>query len=196
MSKLDPRIYKTLKSIDDALLSLLKKHPFSKITIEMLCKEALINRSTFYKYYADKYALLENYLDRKLGEFRSTVQTDFVQAEPATVGSEEYTDLFRSTMTYLYTNRELYQILWNAAIDRTVFQEMASIIRDCIMERTEHKAGREHYLELYATYFASNMMTLVHWWFENEPEITMDEAVSIMRSNMERGLFATFKRLI
>jgi AcrR family transcriptional regulator len=62
MARPDPRIYKTLRSIDQALLSLLREHPFQKITIEMICTAAMVNRSTFYKYYADKYALLDNYL--------------------------------------------------------------------------------------------------------------------------------------
>ena len=49
---------------------------------------------------------------------------------------------------------------------------------------------------LYATFFASNMMTLVRWWFQNEGQVNRDEVVRIMQGNMERGMFSTFKRLI
>ena len=70
MSKTDPRIIKTLRHIDEALLECLKENEFRKITVDMLCRKALINRSTFYKYYADKYELLNNYLDRVLSEQR------------------------------------------------------------------------------------------------------------------------------
>ena len=48
MSKTDPRIIKTLRHIDEALLECLKEHEFRKITVDMLCRKALINRSTFY----------------------------------------------------------------------------------------------------------------------------------------------------
>lgn len=70
MNKTDLRIIKTLRQIDTALLENLKEHPFQKITIDMLCKSALINRSTFYKYYEDKYDLLERYVQRVLQDFK------------------------------------------------------------------------------------------------------------------------------
>lgn len=51
MPQTDLRVVKTLKQIDTALLSCLADTPFEKITVEQLCRAALINRSTFYKYY-------------------------------------------------------------------------------------------------------------------------------------------------
>ena len=88
MSKTDPRIIKTLRHIDEALLECLKENEFRKITVDMLCRKALINRSTFYKYYADKYELLNNYLDRVLSEFSEAMATtDFILATPHTIAN-------------------------------------------------------------------------------------------------------------
>jgi AcrR family transcriptional regulator len=196
MARPDPRIYKTLRSIDQALLSLLREHPFQKITIEMICTTAMINRSTFYKYYPDKYALLEEYLEKTLSEFRSTVRTDFVLAAPSEVGGQSYTDLFRETLNHLYENRENYEILWNARICRDIYKEMIEIVRDSILEKMDGREENRRYQFLYATFFASNMMTLVRWWFQNEGQVSRDEVVRIMQGNMERGMFSTFKRLI
>ena len=196
MAKLDPRIYKTLRSIDQALLSLLREHPFQKITIEMLCTRAMINRSTFYKYYADKFALLDDFLERTLTQFRSTVRTDFVLAAPSEVGGQAYTDLFRETLDHLYGCWETYEILWSAQICRDIYKEMIAIIRDSILEKMDGREEHRRYQFLYATFFASNMMTLVRWWFQNEGQVSRDEVVRIMQGNMERGMFSTFKRLI
>ena len=56
--KTDLRIIKTNKILFDALLKLMKKKNFEKIKISDICEEALINRSTFYAHYEDKYELL------------------------------------------------------------------------------------------------------------------------------------------
>ena len=68
MTTKDLRIIKTLQQIDRALLELLNELPFQKITVQLLCERALINRSTFYKYYTDKYDLLDRYLNKILLE--------------------------------------------------------------------------------------------------------------------------------
>ncbi len=199
MAKMDPRVYKTLRSIDDALLENLKDYPIQKITIEMLCKSALINRSTFYKYYVDKYALLDDYLSRTLVEFRNRVKADFVLAEPTHIDDPVYETLFREMADYLYTRREEYRVLWHAAIDRNIYGEMIEIVRDSILEKIAEKNENRDispYQELYATFFASNMMSLIHWWFMHENQVTEDEVLRIMTRNMKKGLFYTFKQYI
>ena len=40
-------------------MALLEEQAFEKITVRELCDRAMVHRTTFYKHYADKYALLE-----------------------------------------------------------------------------------------------------------------------------------------
>ncbi|MFD1470839.1 TetR/AcrR family transcriptional regulator [Companilactobacillus mishanensis] len=49
---------RTEKAIITAMISLLEKKPFDKITVGDICKESQINHSTFYRYFNDKFALL------------------------------------------------------------------------------------------------------------------------------------------
>lgn len=51
MNKNDLRIVKTKKGIHEALLKLLNKKALSQIKVTELCKEAQINRGTFYFHY-------------------------------------------------------------------------------------------------------------------------------------------------
>lgn len=64
----DMRVYKTKRNIERTFLELLAKHPFDKITVQMITKEALVNKGTFYRHYTDKYDLAhqvaQNTLDR------------------------------------------------------------------------------------------------------------------------------------
>ncbi|MDR0862598.1 MAG: TetR/AcrR family transcriptional regulator [Oscillospiraceae bacterium] len=62
VKKEDLRIIKTRKALSDALLALLRRCSFNKITVHDLCAEAMVSRSAFYTHYGDKYALLRQWL--------------------------------------------------------------------------------------------------------------------------------------
>lgn len=54
---MDARIIKTQNAIKEAFVELRKEKSTEKITIKELCKEAKINKSTFYLHYDDIYSL-------------------------------------------------------------------------------------------------------------------------------------------
>ncbi|MBB1128230.1 TetR/AcrR family transcriptional regulator [Limosilactobacillus balticus] len=54
---MDLRILKTKKNIKTTFLKLRQKYPLEKIKVITLCQQALINKSTFYRYYTDIYDL-------------------------------------------------------------------------------------------------------------------------------------------
>mgnify|MGYP004451243043 CR=1 FL=1 len=198
MEKTDLRIRKTLRSIDTALLENLSQYEFQKITVEMICSSAMINKSTFYKYYADKYQLLDLFLDRTLEEFRQALQsTDFILATPDTIDDPVYVDNFRKSVDVIYAKRKVYQTLWNARFGRNIFGEMVGIVRENILrtlllEPCQSKEAMT-YRELYASLFAANAMEMFHWWFDHENEITAEDVRRLINRNMKEGLFTTFK---
>nr|WP_241392979.1 TetR family transcriptional regulator [Clostridium tetanomorphum] len=50
---------------------------FNKITIQNILDKALINRSTFYKYYSDKYELAEQLIDEIMKTATSFINERF-----------------------------------------------------------------------------------------------------------------------
>ena len=54
---MDLRVKKTRKNIREAFLELRSQNALEKIKVTRLCELALINKTTFYKHYQDKYAL-------------------------------------------------------------------------------------------------------------------------------------------
>lgn len=199
MKRNDLRVVKTLRQIDRALLVNISQNPFQKVTVDMICEQAMINRSTFYKYYRDKYDLLDKFLSATLESFSQKLRTDFVLADPAEVGDTIYTNIFHEVVAFLYKERKKYLILWDADIERNIYEEMVQIIRDNILNmlNTSSPAGDSGlYRELYARLFASNLMTLVRWGFLHEKEIDAKEIEKLMTENMTNGLFFTFKQYI
>lgn len=64
--KIDRRTIYTQNSIKDSLLELLGLHPFEKITVTAVCKQAEITRATFYLHYNDLTEVLDAALDDAL----------------------------------------------------------------------------------------------------------------------------------
>lgn len=60
MPKYQHKFNQTDQKISNALLSLITAKPFAKVSIDQICKTADINRSTFYRHFADKYLVLES----------------------------------------------------------------------------------------------------------------------------------------
>lgn len=55
----DKRIIKTRRNLKETMIELLQEQPFEKITVAELCRRGQTSRITFYTYYEDKYALVE-----------------------------------------------------------------------------------------------------------------------------------------
>ena len=195
MNKTDPRVIKTLHRIDEALLDNLKNHDFRKITVDTLCRSARINRSTFYKYYSDKYDLLDNFLNRILSEFsEATISTGFILASPYYNTNEKFIQDFEKMIEFIYGRLEIYRILWTASIDRSIYTEMESIIRQNVNKilQSELSAPPDGktacYHDLYARLLASNFLTLVRWWVTNQPSISRSDVVSVMEGSIRKAM--------
>ncbi|WP_125571698.1 TetR/AcrR family transcriptional regulator [Lacticaseibacillus songhuajiangensis] len=54
----DMRKFKTKRDIQNGFVTCLEGQNFADVTVNDICTQALVGRSTFYHHYADKYALL------------------------------------------------------------------------------------------------------------------------------------------
>ncbi len=59
----------TKKIITDAAFSLFREFPFDVITVQMILNKAEVSRKTFYKYFEDKYELMELYYRRTMDQY-------------------------------------------------------------------------------------------------------------------------------
>jgi AcrR family transcriptional regulator len=62
VNEADPRVKRTRKLLQDALLELLAEKSFDAITVQDIAERSTINRATFYAHYVDKYALFAGYV--------------------------------------------------------------------------------------------------------------------------------------
>lgn len=104
MKKEDLRITKTKKVLFNSLLELIKMKPFEKITISDICENALINRSTFYAHFDDKYELLVSLLDNQKQILLSTLRKN----EQDVNTKEYFMEMLKIFIEHVDENREIY----------------------------------------------------------------------------------------
>ena len=61
--KEDLRVRRTRKLLQTALMELTIQKGFETVTVKDICEQAMVNRATFYRHYADKYDLLDQYME-------------------------------------------------------------------------------------------------------------------------------------
>lgn len=98
---MDRRILRTKKALKDTLMELLKKQNFESITVSQICDSAMVSRNTFYNYYTDKYALLEDcfkdYESRFEQHFEALQNTDNPDGKNIEKGFMNLIDTFLDT---------------------------------------------------------------------------------------------------
>lgn len=196
----DLRVKKTLRQIDQAFLDSLSETPFDKITVDQLCQTAVINRSTFYKYYKNKNDLMENYLNRVLERFKQQIDVAFINASPENIHNVIYQKNFEKVLKFMCKHKREYLLLWNTLSEQSVFTKMVFVVQENMLEKLtvskDLSSQIAPQIDLYARLFASDMMTIVRWWFRYEDEISMQDVKDIMMNNMKQGMFRTFRNYI
>ena len=69
--RVDPRVKRTRKLLEQAFMELMVEKGFQAITIQDVTDRATVNRATFYAHFEDKYDLLDSYMREQFEEWLS-----------------------------------------------------------------------------------------------------------------------------
>lgn len=111
--KTDLRVIKTQRAIRETFLNLMYDKGFEAITVQQILDGALINRSTFYAHYKDKYDLRTQIENDLLEGFAICASKNiYAEAGSQIVVNEEFIRAYLSAMLgYLDENRKLVSYL-------------------------------------------------------------------------------------
>ncbi len=102
--KTDLRIIKTKNLLYTTLISLLKDYTFEEIKVSDICNKALINRSTFYAHYSDKYELLASCIQ----DIKEELSLKLESNKNISNTKEYYMEMLNLFLTHIDENRELF----------------------------------------------------------------------------------------
>ena len=102
--KKDLRVVKTYRVLYDALLELLEDNSFEEIKVSDICDKALINRSTFYSHFSDKYELLSSYIQ----DLKITLKEELNKNANISGTKEYYLELIRILLNHIEQKKQIY----------------------------------------------------------------------------------------
>lgn len=163
----DIRVTKTHKALAETLLSLLDQKPFRKLTVNDICQNAMVSRSTFYLHFEDKYQLLLFCLQTEQERLKEAAK----EKEPQ--------EFIRSLLATLKEREQVYRNLIVAEIDLELlhmFQtQFHSFFSEIILASEQQGATLPGPVPIMAVYYANGLTGLVMWWIQNNFHYTIEE---------------------
>ena len=105
LNKNDLRVKKTKNALYNTLMELMKTKSFEEIKVSDICSEALINRSTFYAHYNDKYELLKDAIDN----LKNSLIEELNQNVKTSNTKEYYLEMISILLNHIEEKRSIYQ---------------------------------------------------------------------------------------
>lgn len=184
---MDLRIQKTYKALILAFTTLLEQYPYEEISIAMLCDEAMIRRTTFYKHFADKAAFFAFFVDSlRIDMERRGEQTAEGQDVAATAQAERVA-IFKQLVDFLLEHERMMDNIFNSSMVGSMTLVMCNKVSEAICERYRDvftaREGNELRIEEAAQFAAAGIMRLLELWWERGHSADEEEAF-IRMSNL------------
>ena len=104
MKNNDLRVIKTKNALYNTLIELMKDHAFEEIKVSDICTKALINRSTFYAHYNDKYELLKDMIDN----LKDSLTEELKKNQNIGDTKEYYLEMIKIFLDHIESKRNTY----------------------------------------------------------------------------------------
>ena len=188
MNKSESKYFNTALRMNEALLALLEKKDLEYITVKEICRQADVNRSTFYLHYETISDLVDETLEMINQRFRSY----FPQQEEEILGnmdSREREDLVLVTREYLLPylrfirdNKKVYRAAFRSPSSvqaHTRYKELKQHILDPILERFEIPVSRRSY---YMAYYVEGIAAIIKEWLRQDCTDEVEMIADIIES--------------
>lgn len=159
MEKVDRRIKRTQKLLQEALISLTLEKGYDEVTIREITDRADVGYTTFFRHYPDKEALLADVLNLMKEEFQVVLTPDLIVSEPEKMG----TLLFE----YVRANRDLCRVL----LDSTNTMALLRPVQEMGLQEAERMFGpsadRHVMVDLAVNHLMTSLVMLIRWWLDH-----------------------------
>ncbi|MEH7076519.1 TetR/AcrR family transcriptional regulator [Neobacillus drentensis] len=169
---------RTRRQIIRSFIHVLQTKRFSSITIQDICDDALIHRTTFYRYYEDKYSLLRDFIYH-------------MSEEIIKLTKKSETDIFKLLVEYVEENFVLFENTLLGSDGHILFKSMVKIASGLLREhaRTENdpianKINQSKYPEVICDLYATSLMTILQNWISKEYQYQKEELFEIFNQVM------------
>ncbi|MBN2983729.1 TetR/AcrR family transcriptional regulator [Cohnella algarum] len=189
MNENDLRVIKTKKALHQALLTLLRSKALESISVSALCREAKVNRGTFYLHYPDVGALFDEHLKHLLKDLEESYYEPYRHVsrliprdlDPSTIR------IFHHVKKY----QPFYEIVFDKKSTLSYYYSLFEKIKGLMRESNSFHETDEKDLALVIAYQANAIMGLLIQWsedgFARSPEYMNEQLTFLLRSASQAG---------
>ena len=170
--KEDRRVRYTKQAIRDGFLTLLSRKPIEKISVTEICREADINRGTFYIHYKDVYDLLSS-LEDELAEGLVVV----CRRHNAKDSEGKTYPYLMELYQYIEQNADLCHVLLGKNGDIAFTDRICHILRDEFLYDflAYYYPNDPAMLDYFCSFIVSGNMSLALTWIDGGMKQTAEE---------------------
>lgn len=166
MGRKDIRVIKTQRALATAMLTLLEKQDFQSITVNDLCAEARVSRSTFYLHFEDKYALLH---------FCAELMNQRLQGdEPAATLEGQLKDLLERIKANVRLVKNLMMVNLDVELYEMLRKSLHSAVEQALAEQ-EQTVELPGPLDVITSFYTSGLTATIMYWIKNNMPYSTDE---------------------
>lgn len=178
----------TVRHIRGVFMELYAKGGINSITVNSLCKECGIAKSTFYLYYEDKYQVLESVENELLNTLRETCQ-DLTDCDMNDVLTGKPLKKAYDTVRYINENADTFRALLGKYGDPRFSYRWKKDIMDSFMGRFRAEKGDNPSAGVACTIFSSGLIGLYNYFLFDMPDVSEHEFSIIMGNLLKYSLF-------
>ena len=178
VNKNDLRVIKTKNLLYSTLLDLMKDRPFEMIKVSDICNAALINRSTFYAHYNDKYELLVDFIN--------TLKQKLIEAlnvnEKEIYSKEYYLELIKILMEHFDNERDIYYPIIMSNQNSIVMDILLDVINNDINEVIEADTSKKWKVpsKIITTFYIGGIINFAREYIKNSNKYTEEEIIEYL----------------
>jgi Transcriptional regulator len=162
--KNDLRTFKTLNAIDISFEDLISSKAFRDITINDIASGAVINRSTFYLHYTDKYKLLDTLADQKLEKVINTISPES-HIQNGKLNCSLFTIDLTNSLKVVAEHPKLYKFILNDSESLGLRKKAELALGEKLAQSfpVETTIARDLLIEIVSSIYVS----VISWWLNN-----------------------------
>lgn len=172
--KTDLRILKTKKNIYEAFISLMSEKSFEEIKVSEICERALINRSTFYSHFDDKYTLF----DSLISYMRQSLIDELGKNDKIHNTKEYYMEVLRILLNDLEVKKDLYRASLLNNRNSIAMDMIYSTLKEDVLEKINNKTPEGVPADFIAFFYLGAIYSVCLEWIKDGYEYPKDDIVS------------------
>lgn len=183
---MDLRIQKTYMALTSTFFELLEEKRFEDITVNELCKRAMVRRATFYKHFGDKYEFFTFFIREIQEEF----DREIADSPDINTPIDFYINIVHRVMRFMKEKDKLLQSLLKSGCLTALLRILSEQVEFDILQKLKTDAENGHKLiadpEVMAHFFTGAILETLQWWLTQKkplPQERIEEQIlSMMRA--------------